>query len=47
MKPVKSILSVLFVAGAMVSSVASTAGAEGVISKDALTYGSYCHIKFR
>lgn len=46
MKAIKSVLSVLFVAGVMVSSLASTAGAEGVISKDALTDGSYCHIKF-
>jgi hypothetical protein len=46
MKTVKSILSVLFLTGAMVSSLASTAGAEGVISKDALTGGSYCHMKF-
>ena len=46
MKTMKSILSVLFVAGAMVSSLASTAGAEGVISKDVLTEGSYCHMKF-
>ena len=46
MKTMKSVLAVLFVAGAMVSSLASTAGAEGVISKDALTGGSYCHMKF-
>ncbi len=46
MKTIKSVLSVLFVAGAMVSSLASTASAERVISKDVLTEGSYCHMKF-
>src|SRR4030095_1742824 len=42
----KTVLSVLFLAGAMGSSVASAAGTEGVISKDAFAEGSYCHIKF-
>ena len=46
MKTIKTVLSVLFLAGAMGSSIASTAGAEGVISKDAFAEGSYCHIKF-
>jgi len=46
MRIMTSILSVLLVAGAMGSSLASTAGAEGVISKDILTEGSYCHMKF-
>ena len=46
MKTMKSVLSVLFVAGAMSSSIASTAGAEGVISRDVLANGSYCHMKF-
>jgi hypothetical protein len=46
MKTLKSVLSVLFLTGAMGSSIASAAGAEGVISKDALTDGSYCHLKF-
>jgi len=45
MKTLKSVLSVLFLAGAMGSSIGA-AGAEGVISKDALTEGSYCHMKF-
>jgi len=45
MKTMKSVLAVLFLAGAMGSTIA-TAGAEGVISKDALTEGSYCHLKF-
>jgi hypothetical protein len=42
----KSVLSVLVLAGAMVSSIAAAAGADGVILKDASTEGSYCHIKF-
>lgn len=46
MKTMKSVLSVLFVAGAMSSSIASTASAEGVISKDVLADGRYCHMKF-
>lgn len=46
MKTMKTVLSVLFLAGAMGSSIASAAGAENVISKDVLTGGSYCHIKF-
>ena len=46
MKTVKLLLSVLFLAGAMGSSVASAASGEGVISKDALTEGGYCHIEF-
>ena len=45
MKTMKSVLAVLFLAGAMGSTIAA-AGAEGVISKDALTEGSYCHLKF-
>jgi hypothetical protein len=43
MKTMKTVLSVLFLAGAMGSSIAS---AEAVISKDAFAEGSYCHIKF-
>jgi hypothetical protein len=46
MKTMKSVLSVLVLAGAMGSSTASAAGADGVILKDASTEGSYCHIKF-
>jgi hypothetical protein len=46
MKTMKSVLSVLVLAGAMSSSIASAAGADGVILKDASTEGSYCHIKF-
>jgi hypothetical protein len=42
----KSVLSVLVLAGAMGSSIASAAGADGVILKDASTEGSYCHMKF-
>ena len=46
METMKTILSVLFLAGAMGSSIAAAAGADGVILKDASTEGSYCHIKF-
>ena len=46
MKTMKSVLSVLFLAGAMGSSMASAAGAQEVISKDVLTESSYCHMKF-
>ena len=46
MKTIKTVFSVLFLAVAMGSSIASAAGAEGVISKDAFAEGSYCHIKF-
>ena len=46
MKTMKTILSVLFLAGAMGSGIAPAARAEGVISKDAFNEGSYCHIKF-
>jgi len=42
----KSVLSVLVLAGAMGSSIAATAGADGVILKEASTEGSYCHMKF-
>jgi len=46
MKIMKSILSVLLLAGAMGSSIASAAGTDGMILKDALADGSYCHMKF-
>ena len=46
MKIMKSVLSVLVLAGVMGSSIASGAGAGGVVLKDASTEGSYCHIKF-
>jgi hypothetical protein len=46
MKTMKSVLSVLVLAGAMGSSIASAAGADGVILKEASTAGSYCHMKF-
>jgi hypothetical protein len=45
MKTFKSALSVLFLTGAMGLSVASTRAA-GIISKDVLSEGSYCHMKF-
>jgi hypothetical protein len=47
MKTMKTVLSVLFLAGAMGSSIGSAAGAAAVISKDAFAEGSYCHTKFR
>jgi hypothetical protein len=46
MKTMKSVLSVLVLAGAMGSSIASAADADGVILKDVSTEGSYCHMKF-
>ena len=46
MKAMKLFLSGLVLAGIMDVSIASAAGAVGVISKDVATEGSYCHIKF-
>jgi len=46
MKIMKSVLSVLLLAGAMGSSIASAEGTDGMILKDALADGSYCHMKF-
>jgi hypothetical protein len=46
MKAMKPVLSVLFLVGVIGSSIALAAGAEPVISKDVLTEGSYCHMKF-
>jgi hypothetical protein len=46
MKDMKSVLSVMFVPAAMGSSIASAADANRVMSKVALTEGSYCHLKF-
>ena len=46
MKTMKSVLAVLVLAGAMGSSIASAEGTEGMILKDALADGSYCHMKF-
>jgi hypothetical protein len=45
MKTTKSVLSVLFLTGAMGLSVAPVR-AEGLISKDVSTEASYCHMKF-
>jgi hypothetical protein len=45
MKSIKSLMSAVFLTGALGFSVVSQ-GAETVISKDALTQGSYCHTKF-
>lgn len=46
MKTTKSLLSILVLAGAMTSSMASAANMAGVISSDVSTEGSYCHMKF-
>ena len=46
MKSIKSVLAVLVLAGSMGSSIASAAGTDGMILKDALADGSYCHMKF-
>jgi hypothetical protein len=46
MKTIKSVLSVLVLAGAMGSSIASAAGTDAMLLKDALADGSYCHMKF-
>ncbi len=46
MKTMKSILPVFVLAGALSPSFASAAGAAGIISSDAYTQGSYCHMKF-
>ena len=45
MKSTKSLMSAVFLTVALGFSVVSQ-GAETVISKDALTQGSYCHTKF-
>ena len=45
MKNIKSLMSVVFLTGALGLSAVSV-GAENVISKDALADGSYCHMKF-
>ncbi len=45
MKSMRLVLSMMTLTGALGLSAAS-AGAEAVISKDALADGSYCHTKF-
>ena len=45
MKSIRSLVSVVFLTGTLGLSVVP-AGAESVISKDALAEGSYCHTKF-
>ena len=45
MKSIKSLMSVVFLLGALGLSVVP-AGAGAVISQDVLTDGSYCHAKF-
>jgi hypothetical protein len=46
MKTMKSVLAVLVLSGAMTSSIASAADADGVILKVFSTEGGYCHMKF-
>lgn len=46
MKIKKTILSAVFVLGAMGPSVASADATASVASKDAFTESSYCHMKF-
>ena len=46
MKVKKTILSIVFLLGAMGPSVSSADAAASVVSKDAFTEGSYCHMKF-
>ena len=46
MTPLKAALAILFLAGNMASTTASAAGISGVIFKDALAAGDYCHMKF-
>jgi hypothetical protein len=46
MKTMTSVLAVLVLAGAMGSSIASAEGTDGMILKDTLADGSYCHMKF-
>ena len=46
MKVKKTILSIVFLLGTMGPSVSSADAAASVVSKDAFTEGSYCHIKF-
>jgi len=45
MKNMKLVVAFLVLSGAVGLSMTSE-GAEGVISKDVLTEGSYCHMKF-
>ena len=46
MNSMKSRLSVVALAGALIPNIAAAAGTAGIISSDAFTQGSYCHIKF-
>jgi len=46
MKTLKAALAILLLAGNMGLTTASAAGVSGVISKDALASGDYCHMKF-
>ena len=46
MKTLKAALAILLLAGNMGITSASAAGVSGVISKDALASGDYCHMKF-
>ena len=46
MKTMKAALAILSLAGNMGFTTASAAGVPGLISKDALAAGDYCHMKF-
>ena len=46
MKTMKAALAILSLAGNIGFTTASAAGVPGVISKDALAAGDYCHMKF-
>jgi len=46
MKTMKAALAILSLAGNIGFTTASAAGVSGVIAKDALAGGDYCHMKF-
>ena len=46
MKTMKAAIAILSLAGNMGFTTASAAGVPGLISKDALAAGDYCHLKF-
>lgn len=46
MKITKTTLATIFLLGAMGPHIASAGGAAIVVSKDAFTAGSYCHMKY-
>ena len=46
MKNIKSLLSILFIAGTLASNAAPVSAAEGIISKIPDASGKYCSMKF-